>query len=102
MVLPSVEDGFGLVLAQAMACGCPVIGTENTGAAELVDDGCEGYIVPIRDVDVLAQRLQYMADHPDERAAMGRRALVKVKGLGGWHTYGEQAMAIFSEFIPKK
>ena len=48
MVLPSIQDGFGLVLAQALACGCPVIGTRHTGAEDLFSDGNEGFIVPIR------------------------------------------------------
>ncbi len=101
MVLPSVEDGFGVVLAQAMACACPVIGTDNTGAPDLVADGEDGFVVPIRDVDALADRLQHMADHPDERAAMGQKAMAKVQGLGGWHAYGENAMAIYAETVVK-
>jgi glycosyltransferase involved in cell wall biosynthesis len=97
MVLPSVEDGFGVVLSQAMACGCPVIGTENTGAPDVVTPGADGFIVPVRDADALTERLQFMADHPDERAAMGQRALTKVRGFSGWHTYGEEAMRIYTE-----
>lgn len=96
MVLPSVEDGFGLVLAQAMACACPVIGTSHTGAEDLFSDGQEGYIVPIRDVGALAERLQHLADHPEQRTQMGQRALAKVKSYGGWHSYGEKAMSIFN------
>ena len=41
--------GLALVQAQAIACGCPVIGTYNTGAEDLFSDGQKGYIVPIRD-----------------------------------------------------
>jgi len=85
-----------------MACGCPVIATTNTGAEDILDDGVEGFIVPIRDVDALADRMQYMADHPDERAAMGERARAKVQGLGGWHAYGENAMAVYKEALAEK
>ncbi len=99
MVLPSVEEGLALVVAQAMACGCPVIATTNTGAEDILADGAEGFIVPIRDVDALAERLQRMADRPDERAAMGQRALAKVQGIGGWRTYGENAMAVYKEAV---
>jgi glycosyltransferase involved in cell wall biosynthesis len=102
MVLPSVEEGLALVVAQAMACGCPVIATTNTGAEDILADGAEGFIVPIRDVDALAERLQHMADNPDERAAMGERALAKVQGLGGWHAYGENAMAVYKEAVAKE
>ena len=48
MVLPSIEEGLALVQAQALACGCPVIGTRHTGAEDLFSDGNEGFIVPIR------------------------------------------------------
>lgn len=96
MVLPSVEEGLALVQAQAMACACPVIGTHHTGAEDLFNDGQEGYIVPIRDANALAERLQYLADHPDQRADMGQRALAKVQSFGGWQRYGEKAMSIYS------
>lgn len=99
MVLPSVEEGLALVQAQAMACACPVIGTLNTGAEDLFSDGQEGYIVPIRDPGALAERLQHLADNPELRASMGEKALSKVQSLGGWHSYGEKAMAIYGALI---
>lgn len=101
LVLPSIQDGFGMVMAQAMACGCPVIASCNTGGEDLFSNGCEGYIVPIREVDALADRMQYLADHPDEGSAMGQRALERVQNIGGWQSYGEKAMAIYSETLQK-
>lgn len=64
MVLPSIQDGFGLVLAQAMACGCPVIASEHTGARDLFEDGMEGFIVPPQNPGAIAERLQQFADDP--------------------------------------
>lgn len=95
MVLPSVQDGFGMVLSQAMACGCVVIGSENTGAPDLIDDGQEGFIVPIRQSEVLAGRLQWLADQPERRAEMSRLALLRVQSAGGWRDYGTQAYNIY-------
>ena len=46
-VLPSLQDGFGMVVYEAAACGLPVIVTENVGAA--IRDGQDGFVVPIRD-----------------------------------------------------
>jgi starch synthase len=99
LVLPSIQDGFGMVMAQAMACGCPVIASRNTGGEDLFSDGREGYSVPIRDVDALAERLQQLADHPEARAAMGQLALERVRGLGGWSDYGNKAMMIYREAL---
>lgn len=99
MVLPSIQEGFGMVLAQAMACACPVIGTTNTGAENLFEDSVEGFIVPIRDVEALASRMQWLADNPDEREAMSSRALARVQACGGWHTYGENAICIYKKVL---
>jgi glycosyltransferase involved in cell wall biosynthesis len=101
LVLPSIQDGFGMVMAQAMACGCPVIASKNTGGEDLFSDGVEGLIVPIRDVDALTSRLQMLADDSQLRYVMGRRALARVNDLGGWSTYGKRALEIYSELIYK-
>ena len=98
-VLPSIQEGFGMVMAQAMACGCPVLASSNTGAADLFSDGHEGFIVPIRDVDALTARLQELADDPEKRRAMGLRALDRVRDMGGWSEYGDKAMAIYQDLL---
>jgi glycosyltransferase involved in cell wall biosynthesis len=90
LALPSVEEGLALVQGQAMACGCPVIGTTATGAEDLFTDGLEGFIIPERDVRALADRLQQLADDPGLRARMSEAALQRVRSLGGWDTYGER------------
>jgi alpha-maltose-1-phosphate synthase len=99
MVLPSVEEGLALVQAQAMACGCPVIASQNTGGRDLFTDGNEGFIVPIRDADAIADRLQKLADNPDLRIRMSEAALRRVKSIGGWDQYGEKMYQIFSEGV---
>jgi glycosyltransferase involved in cell wall biosynthesis len=53
-VLPSIEDGFAFVVAEALACGLPVITTPNTGASDLVRNGENGEVVPIRDPQAMA------------------------------------------------
>lgn len=100
MVLPSIEEGLAMVMAQAMACGCPVVASENTGARDLYDDGKEGFIVPIRDVSTLADRLQRLADEPELRARMSRAALARVKRMGGWRDYGQRALGVYQELLP--
>jgi len=90
MVLPSIEEGLALVQAQALACGCPVIGTWHTGAEDLFTDGKEGFIVPIRDPQTIAEKLQLLADNPHRRVAMSEAALERVKVMGGWAEYGNQ------------
>jgi alpha-maltose-1-phosphate synthase len=96
LVLPSVQDGFGMVMAQAMACGCPVIASQNTGAVDLLTDGEEGFVVPVRDAQALAVRLQRLADEPDLRQRMAEKSLLRVRQIGGWQDYGQAALDIYA------
>ena len=74
LVHPSLTEGFGYVVAEAMASGIPVIVTPNTGAADLVVDGQNGFVVPARDSGAIRERLTYLANHPAALREMGRRA----------------------------
>lgn len=96
MVLPSVEDGWGMVMGQAMACGCPVISSDHTGGPDLYTHGIEGFIVPIRSADTLADSLQQLADDPLLRQSMSEAALIRVRSLGGWADYGSQYAAFLN------
>lgn len=93
-VLASVADGFGMVVPQAMACGLPVIVTENVGASDLVIDGYNGFIVPIRAPEVIAERLRVLHDHPDIAREMGKRARETVLNGYTWKDYGDR-LAVF-------
>lgn len=99
LVLPSIEEGLALVQAQALACGCPVIGTTNTGAEDLFTDGIEGFIVPIRDSSAIAERLQELADDRGKRQRMSEASLVRVTMMGGWENYGNCLAEVFQKLI---
>jgi len=101
MVLASVEEGFGLVQAQAMACGVPVIATTNTGADDLFTDGEEGFIIPIRSPDAIMEKLQWMMDNRELRDEMAAAALKRVKGLGGWNRYGELVESVYKRLAER-
>jgi len=97
--LPSIEEGLACVQAQAMACGCPVIASQNTGAEDLFTDGKEGFTVPICDSAAIASRLQMLADDRYVRSRMSSAALERVKSIGGWEGYGETMYQLFAELI---
>ena len=71
--LPSEAEGFGLVLAEAAACGLPLVATPVGIAPELIKDGVSGYLVT-RDPGQIAQRLEVLAKDPALRERMGREA----------------------------
>jgi glycosyltransferase involved in cell wall biosynthesis len=96
MVLPSVEEGLALVMAEAMACGCPVIASKNTGAEDLFEDGRQGFIVEARDVGALAERMQRLADDPSLAERMSLEARAKIEGVGGWADYARSRLGHFT------
>ncbi|HEU5078030.1 MAG TPA: glycosyltransferase family 4 protein [Opitutaceae bacterium] len=88
-LFPSLFEGFGLVLLEAMAMGLPIITTPNTAGPDLIDDGVEGFIVPIRSSAGIAEKLQLLRDEPDRLGAMGEAAKKRAATFT-WATYGER------------
>ncbi|HSP79372.1 MAG TPA: glycosyltransferase, partial [Myxococcaceae bacterium] len=81
LVHPSLADGFSYAVVEAMASGVPVIVTDNTGAADLVEDGVNGYIVPTADPHALRERLEHLHQHPELLPRMGARARETVERI---------------------
>ncbi|MDE1161834.1 MAG: glycosyltransferase [Acidobacteriaceae bacterium] len=90
LVLPSIEEGLALVQAQALACGCPILCSTNTGGEDLITDGVEGYVVPVRDVQAMTERMERLAGDRELWLKMREAALLRVQHLGGWSSYGDQ------------
>src|SRR5262245_1636244 len=74
LVLPTLSDGWGSVVSEALANGLPVITTANAGAADLIEDGRNGFMVPPADPEALAERLAWCLHHPSDLLAMRRHA----------------------------
>ncbi len=95
-VLPSVQDGFGMVVSQAMACGCPVIVSRNAGASEIVENGVSGLLFDSGDSAALCEHLRTLKETPAIGHAFGQNALNTVRGLGGWASYGDRLAGLLS------
>lgn len=101
LVFPSLVEGFGLVLLEAMACGIPVITTRNTAGPDILTDGIEGFIVPIRDVEALKEKLEWCYCHPHKLAEMGRAARRKAEQLT-WGLYRQKLASRVQDILSKK
>ncbi len=99
LVLPSIEEGLAMVMAQALACGCPVVATRNAGADDLFSDGVEGFVVEAQRADLLAERLQALADDTPSQLRMRAAALARVRSIGGWSHYGANALRLYRELV---
>lgn len=73
LALTSAWEGLPRVYLEALASGVPVVGTAVDGAAEVVRDGENGFLVASGDVAALAERLVWLLDHPEEAGRMGAR-----------------------------
>ncbi|KKN87059.1 hypothetical protein LCGC14_0263290 [marine sediment metagenome] len=79
---PSVTEGFGIEVLEAMAHGRPVIVSEGAGASDLVDDGVTGFVVPIRSPEAIAERINQLKALPSyELAEMGQKAMRKARNF---------------------
>lgn len=71
--LPSYREGLPTVLTEAGACGRPVVATDVPGCREVVRDGENGLLVPVRDAGAVAYALERLIESPDLRARLGAR-----------------------------
>lgn len=95
LVFPSANEGLGMVLLEAMSSGLPIIATDRTGAPDLVTEGTEGFVVPARNVDALAERILWCYQHRDQTKAMGRAARIKVEQQFTLAHYEERQISLY-------
>lgn len=85
-VLPSLADGFAMVVTEAMSRGLPVITTENTGAADLITHGENGFVLPADDVAALKRQMTWCIENTHRLPEIGRQALETAEEWQ-WHDY---------------
>ena len=73
VVVPSLQEAFGLTVSEAMACGKPVIGTNVGGIPDQIIDGYNGFLVPPKDPEILAEKILWLLDNQEEARLMGIR-----------------------------
>ena len=94
LVLPSIADAYPLVALEALACGLPIIISENTGTKDLITDGKEGFVVPIRDEEAIQDRLLRLYSDSERLAEMSQAASRK-SAASGWDVYMDRALQIY-------
>lgn len=95
-VFPSVEDGFGMVVTEAMACNRPVIITGNMGATDVVADGINGMIIPAASTAALVEALHFL--HRNRDSSLGATNRERVKSLR-WSAYRASLLALYHDLM---
>ena len=101
MVFPSLFEGFGLVILEAMSQGLPVITTPHTGGPDVIDNGQNGFLVPIRSAEAIAARLEELVENVDRLRAMKHAALRKAE-LFAWQSYRNKLVTAISAVVYPK
>lgn len=98
-VLPSRDEGFGLVFLEAMAMGVPVVGTRVIGSEDAVDDGVTGLLVPYNDPSALALAVRRLVEEPGLAARLRRTAGERVRRLYSRDRFAAEVETIYRELI---
>lgn len=94
-VFPSLFEGFGLVILEAMARGIPVIATPHTAGPDIITNGEDGYIVPIRSSQAIAEKLETLANDRDLLDNLKAAALEKSK-IYSWEAYHNKLTTVLN------
>jgi glycosyltransferase involved in cell wall biosynthesis len=98
LVFPSLFEGFGLVIGEALSRGVPVITTAHTGGPDLLRDGHDGFIVPIRDAEAIAAQLNRLHRDRELLRTMSESARERA-GQMTWQAYRDKTSAGVREAI---
>lgn len=94
-VLPSVQDGFGIVISEALACGCPVIASTNTGGQNVIRDSHNGFVVQAGDEYALAEKLIWLFENREARYQMRKNAVSPEYQAISWVDYANKLLALY-------
>lgn len=97
-ILPSLSDGMSLACLEALACGLPLIVSNATGVAGIVEDGVNGFVVPLGDTDALRDRIIWCIDHSEQVSIMKENALESAKPIT-WAAYEGCIAEAFKAFV---
>lgn len=98
--LPSYREGLPKSLIEAAACGLPIVTTNVPGCREVVEDGIQGLLVPVRDADALADALARLVSDPALRARMGASARARAEAEFGKDAIIDQTLKLYREIAP--
>lgn len=94
-IFPTMGEGFGLVLLEAMAAGLPVITTKNCGGADIVLENENGFLIDVGNTDALVEKILWFKNHPKDNERMSMNAISTAQ-IYTWEKY---EMGIFNSIV---
>ena len=102
VVLTSLWEGLPRVLVQAALLGKPIVTFDVEGANEIIKDNVNGFIVPTKDKDILADRLIYLAKNPAVITEFGGKSSLQINGLWKKEVMIEEINKVYENLISRK
>lgn len=99
-VLPSLAEAFGLVLAESLYMGTPVVAARTGGIPEVVDDGVDGVLIPPADSETLATTVAVLLQDEERRRTMAGSGREKVLGKFSFHDMVRAYEAVYEQYSP--
>ena len=101
LLMPTVREGFGLAVAEAMSCGLPVVASNCSSIPELIDEGKGGFLCPVGDVDAFGEKINILAESPNLRKEMGEYNRAKVEKMFTLDRMVREYKKLFEEVMEK-
>jgi teichuronic acid biosynthesis glycosyltransferase TuaC len=97
--LPSLNEAFGVVYIEAMACGKPLIGCKGEGIEDFVENLKTCMLVKPKDVDSIAEAKDYLLSNPDKAREMGEKAQKLVLENYTWGKNAEKTIKVYEDVL---
>ena len=101
-LFPNENQTWGLAVLEAMACGAPVLVSKGAAVHEVLTDNENAFLFPARDPDTLAQRIDYLMNHPQERNRIAQAGMALVSTKYNWTEFAKQVSSICAQLAGKE
>lgn len=96
-IQPSLEEGLSMVIPQMLSAGIPVIGSTNSGGEDVIKEGQNGFVVPVRSPEAIAEKINWFFNHPGELSSMRKVAAQGIRQGLSWNDYGDRYAAFLQK-----
>lgn len=100
-VLNSIQDGFAVVILQAMSTGLPVIASTHSGGPDVISDGENGFLINSGETTMLVEKIKWFWSNKNQITEMGKKARIAVEQNFSWDHYGNKYLAFLQKLAKK-
>ena len=101
VIIPSVFEGFGLTVIEAMTCGTPVIATDVDALRDVVKDDMNGFLVQYNDVKGLSEKILFLLRHEEKQSKFSNKGEEIVRTLYNWDNISKDILKIYEEVLSR-